>query len=316
MLNSDRNADADSGKRSIQAPFGAALVKLASDHDDIVGLTADLGKYTDIMPFAAAYPDRYFNVGMAEQNLIAVAAGMAKTGKTPFVTTYGVFATRRAYDFIAVACAHSDLNVKIFGALPGLTTSYGASHQAIEDSALMRAIPGLTVIDPCDASEIMEVVHAAYETPGTVYVRLQRGNVPIALPADYSFKTGKAQIVRKGADIGIISTGISTAHALEAAARLGEAGKSAAVLHVPTLKPFDHAAVIEFAKSFGQLATVENHVKAGGLATQVAECLFDAGIVGKLQRIGLPDAFVEYGSPAYLMDKYGISATKIFEALR
>jgi len=301
--------------KTIQAPFGMALNELAKKHENVVGLTADLGKYTDIMPFAAAFPGRYFNVGMAEQNLVAIAAGLAKAGKTPFITTYGVFATRRAYDFVAIACAHSNLNVKIFAAQPGLTTSYGASHQAIEDSALMRAIPGMTVIDPCDASEIMQVVHAAYAIPGTVYVRLQRGNVPIALPEDYRFAVGKAQKIRDGHELGIISTGITTAHALEAAAVLEANGKSTAILHVPTVKPFDHAAVVAFAHSVTELVTVENHIAAGGLATQVAEALFDAGVLLPLRKIGLPDAFIECGSPAYLMDKYNISAAKIAAAL-
>jgi transketolase len=303
-------------RTSIQAPFGAALVELAGKHDEIVGLTADLGKYTDIMPFAAAFPHRYFNVGMAEQNLVAIAAGLAKAGKTPYVTTYGVFATRRAYDFIAIACAHSNLEVKIFGALPGLTTSYGCSHQAIEDVALMRAIPGMTVIDPCDAKEIMQVVEDAYRIPGTVYVRLQRGAVPVALPDEYRFCVGKAQRLREGHRLGIISSGVTTMHALEAAEILEAEGTSVAVLHVPTLKPFDSATVVKFAQSVSAVATLENHVTSGGLATQVVEALFDAGVQKPLRKIGLPDAFIECGSPAYLMEKYGISSRKVAEALK
>ena len=152
------------GRQSVEAPFGRALAKLGQSRTDIVGLTADLGKYTDILPFRDAFPDRFFNVGMAEQNLVAVAAGLARTGKVPFATTYGVFATRRAYDFVAIALAHSNLNVKIVAGLPGLTTGYGGTHQAIEDLALMRMIPGLTIIDPCDATEI-EAATAGHRRP-------------------------------------------------------------------------------------------------------------------------------------------------------
>ena len=156
--------DAGNGRPTIDAPFGRALKALGEKRKDIVGLTADLGKYTDILPFRDAFPDRFFNVGMAEQNLVAVAAGLARTGLVPYATTYGVFATRRAFDFVAIACAHSNLNVKIVAGLPGLTTGYGGTHQAIEDLALMRMIPGLTIIDPCDATEI-EAATAADRRP-------------------------------------------------------------------------------------------------------------------------------------------------------
>src|SRR5438132_2508947 len=163
----------------VDAPFGHELVEIGRARPEIVGLAADLGKYTDILPFRDAFPDRFFNVGMAEQNLIAVAAGLARTGKVPFATTYGVFATRRAYDFIAIAVAHSRVNVKIIAGLPGLTTGYGGTHQAIEDLALMRMIPGLVVIDPCDATDIAQATAAMADHDGPVYMRLLRGKVPV-----------------------------------------------------------------------------------------------------------------------------------------
>lgn len=163
---------------TIEKPFGRALIEAQKRRGDIVGLTADLGKYTDILPFRDAYPDRYFNVGMAEQNLIAIAAGLARTGAVAFASTYGVFATRRAYDFIAIGCAHSRLNVKIIAGLPGLTTGYGGTHQAIEDIALMRMIPNLVVIDPCDATDIAQITGAIADHDGPVYMRLLRGSGP------------------------------------------------------------------------------------------------------------------------------------------
>jgi transketolase len=304
------------GRATVEAPFGKALAALARSRPEIVGLTADLGKYTDILPFRDAFPQRFFNVGMAEQNLIAVAAGLARTGKIPFATTYGVFATRRAYDFIAIACAHSAVNVKIIAGLPGLTTGYGGTHQAIEDVALMRMIPGLTVIDPCDATDIAQATAAIADHPGPVYMRLLRGNVPVVLdPSVYRFAIGKAQVVRPGGDVGVIATGFMTERALDAAAALAPRGIDVGVLHVPTLKPFDAAAVAAFAASVGRLVTAENHVVSGGLASLVAESLFEAGVARPLHRIGIPDRFIECGSVPHLQDRYGLTGARVAEAI-
>ena len=308
-----------SGRKVVDAPFGKALVELGAVRPDVVGLTADLGKYTDILPFRDAYPDRFFNVGMAEQNLVAVAAGLARTGKVPFATTYGVFATRRAYDFIAIALAHSHLNVKIIAGLPGLTTGYGGTHQAIEDLALMRMIPGLTIIDPCDATEIAAATHAIAAHDGPVYMRLLRGAVPVVLDPGYVFQIGKARLLRQGTDVGIISTGFMTERALDAAALLQPRGISVGVLHVPTIKPFDTEAVATFAASVGQVVTAENHVIVGGLASLVVETLFDAGISSKVTRIGLPDRYIECGAVPTLQTRYGLTTGAIvdrIEALR
>ena len=300
----------------VEAPFGHALIALGHHRPDIVGLTADLGKYTDILPFRDAFPDRFFNVGMAEQNLVAVAAGLARTGLTPYCTTYGVFASRRAYDFIAIACAHSALNVKIFAGLPGLTTGYGGTHQAIEDLALMRMIPGLVVIDPCDATEITQVTAAVAEHDGPAYVRLLRGNVPVVLdPAGYRFKIGQAQQLRSGSDIGIIATGFMTERALEAADLLAARGRSVGVLHSPSIKPFDSDSIVEFTASVEQLVVAENHVSYGGLASLVAEALFDRGIVKPMKRIGLPDRFIECGSVPHLQSRYGLATDQVIEVL-
>jgi transketolase len=300
----------------VEAPFGHALAALGRSRPDILGLTADLGKYTDILPFRDAFPDRFFNVGMAEQNLIAVAAGLARTGYTPYCTTYGVFASRRAYDFIAIACAHSGVNVKIFAGLPGLTTGYGGTHQAIEDLALMRMIPGLVVIDPCDATEIAQVTAAVATHDGPVYVRLLRGSVPVVLdPKTYSFSIGRARELRKGSDIGIVSTGFMTQRALDAAERLSKSGTSVGVLHVPPIKPFDAEAVAVFAASVAQLVIAENHVMSGGLATLVSEALFNRGVTQRVRRIGLPDRFIECGSVPHLQDRYGLSTDRMVDVL-
>ena len=295
------------GRPSVEAPFGRALAKLGQTRPEIVGLTADLGKYTDILPFRDAFPDRFFNVGMAEQNVVAVAAGLARTGLIPFATTYGVFATRRAFDFIAIACAHSNLNVKIVAGLPGLTTGYGGTHQAIEDLALMRMIPGLTIIDPCDATEIEAATVAIANHPGPVYMRLLRGAVPVVLDPSYRFEIGKAVKLREGNDVGIISTGFMTERALDAAETLAKRGISAAVLHVPTIKPFDAEAAASFATTVDHVVTAENHVVVGGLASLVIETLFDAGVSRKVTRIGLPDRYIECGAVPTLQARYGLT---------
>jgi transketolase len=307
---------AGAARAEIEAPFGQALAALGRERSDIVGLTADLGKYTDILPFRDAFPERFFNVGMAEQNLVAVAAGLARTGKTCFATTYGVFASRRAFDFVAIACAHSNLNVKIIAGLPGLTTGYGGTHQAIEDLALMRMIPGLVVIDPCDATEIAAATRAIARHDGPCYMRLLRGKVPVVFDPDgFHFEIGKARQLKSGADIGIVSTGFMTERALDAAAALDRQGIKVGVLHVPTIKPFDTSAVIEFAKSVGQLVSAENHVTVGGLGSLVAETLFDAGVGRKLARIGLPDRYIECGSVSVLQDRYGLTTERMIETL-
>ena len=302
----------EAGRPSVEGPFGAALVALGRERPDVVGLTADLAKYTDMLPFAEAFPTRFFNVGMAEQNLVAMSAGLAKTGLTPYCTTYGVFATRRAYDFVAIACAHSRLRVRIWAGLPGLTTSYGGTHQAIEDLALMRVVPGLTVIDPCDATEIQQVTRAVVDVDGPVYVRLLRATVPVVLdPATYRFEVGRARRLRQGRDVGIVSTGFMTDRVLQAAERLAGQGIQAAVLHAPTLKPFDAEAVVELAHGVDRLVTVENHVITGGLGSAVAEALVDHRVARPLTRLGLPDQWLECGSVAGLQEKYGLTVDRL-----
>ena len=304
------------GKQTELAPLGNALVELARSRPEIVGLTADMGRYSDILPFRNAYPHRFFNVGMAEQNMIATAAGLAKTGKIAYCTSYAAFITRRAYDFVAIACAHSMANVKIFAGMPGFINGYGATHQATEDIAMMRGIADLTIIEPCDATELKQVVHAIADHPGTVYVRNLRGKVPIELdPATYNFQLGRAQIIREGQDVGIIATGYMSARARDAADEAARSGVDAAVLHVSTLKPFDTAGVLAFAKRFDRLIVAENHKISGGLATLVVETLYEAGLMKPLIKIGLADSFFECGSQSFLESKYELDQPRFVRAI-
>ena len=207
--------------------------------------SADLAKYTDMHIFAQAFPERFFQIGMAEQLLLGAAAGFAEAGLIPFASTYSVFATRRAYDFLCLDAAEPGLNVNVVGGLPGLTTGYGPSHQATEDVAIFRGIPGLTIVDPCDSVDIEQAVPQLAATPGPTYLRLLRGKVPTVLDEyDYTFELGKAKVLRPGRDVVLISSGLMTMRALQAAERLAEHHVDVSVVHSPTLKPFDAATVL------------------------------------------------------------------------
>jgi transketolase len=301
---------AGENQRTTAAPFGKALVQYAADRPEIVGLTADLAKYTDLHLFAQAYPERFFQMGMAEQILMGAAGGMAKEGFVPFATTYAVFATRRAYDFIHQVIAEENLNVKICCALPGLTTGYGPSHQATEDIAMMRGIPGLTIVDPCDALDIEQAVPQIADHKGPVYMRLLRGSVPLVLDEyEYSFELGKAKMVRDGADVLVISSGLMTMRALETATLLAKDNISVAVLHCPTIKPLDEATIIDAVRAKSRLVVVaENHSVIGGLGESVASALMRNHVQPTgFQMAGLPDAFLDAGALPTLHDRYGIS---------
>lgn len=300
---------ASEGQRTTSAPFGKALVELAANRPEIVGLTADLAKYTDLHLFGQAYPERFFQMGMAEQLLMASAGGMAKEGFIPFATTYAVFGTRRAFDFVHQVIAEENLNVKMCCALPGLTTGYGPSHQATEDIALMRSIPGMTIIDPCDALDTEQAVPQIAAHNGPVYMRLLRGNVPLVLDEyGYSFELGKAKMLRDGRDVLVISSGILTMRALEVAQALEADRVDVGVLHVPTIKPLDVATILREAGRSGRLVVVaENHTSVGGLGEAVATALLTAGVTPQFRQIALPDAFLDAGALPTLHDRYGIS---------
>ena len=309
---------AGEGQATRPAPFGHALAELARVKPNVVGMTADLGKYTDLHIFAKEFPDRYYQMGMAEQLLMGAAAGLANEGAQPFVTTYAVFATRRAYDFMHQTIAEDNLDVKIVCALPGLTTGYGPSHQAAEDLALMRAMPNMTVIDPCDALEIEQMVPAISAHEGPVYARLLRGNVPVVLDEyGYQFELGKAKLLRDGAEVLVISSGIMTMRALEVAKALQSDGIGVGVLHVPTIKPLDTETILREAGRSGRLVVVaENHTVIGGLGEAVAGTLMRAGVSVPFRQVGLPDAFLDAGALPTLHDRYGISTNVMASTIR
>jgi len=311
---------AEPGQRTKVAPFGHALAALAEQDTRVVGLTADLAKYTDMHIFANAHPDRFFQMGMAEALMMGAAAGMAETGLVPFASTYSVFATRRAYDFLCLDIAEPNLNVNVVGGLPGLTTGYGPSHQATEDLAILRGMPNLTIVDPCDSVDIEQAVPQLAAHDGPTYLRLLRGKVPTVLDEyDYRFQLGRAAELRTGRDVSFISTGLMTMRALAAAKELEADGIDVAVTHVPTIKPLDHAAIVRAAGGGRLVVTLENHTIIGGLADAVVSSLvFESGIssVPQLRRIGLPDEFLGTGALPTLHDQYGLSTKAVVTAVQ
>lgn len=304
-------------QRTTAAPLGHALVKLAEQDERVLGLSADLAKYTDLHILRDAMPGRFYQIGMAEQALLGAAAGLAMEGFVPFASTYSVFATRRAYDFLCLDIAEANLNVNMVCALPGLTTGYGPSHQATEDIAILRGMPNLTIVDPCDAVDIEQAVPQLAAHDGPTYTRILRGKVPRILDEyDYTFELGKAKLLRDGAEVLIISTGLMTERALEAAKALEADKVDVAVLHVPTLKPLDESTILAELSKDRLVVTCENHTVIGGLFDAVAHTAVRDGVLRQITPIGLPDEFLDAGALPTLNDRYGVSTGKIVERIK
>jgi transketolase len=308
---------AEEGQRAVAAPLGQALLELARADERVVGLSADLAKYTDLHILRDAMPERFYQIGMAEQALLGAATGLAMEGFVPFASTYSVFATRRAYDFLMLDIAEANLNVNLVCALPGLTTGYGPSHQATEDVSILRGMPNLTIVDPCDAIDIQQAVPQLAAAEGPTYLRLLRGKVPAVLDEyGYSFELGRAKLLRDGADVLIVSSGLMTERVLEAATALEADGTSVAVLHSPTLKPFDEAALLAQLGKGRLVLTAENHSVVGGLFDIVARTVAAHGLGERIHPIALPDAFLDAGALPTLADRYGVSTRAIVEKVR
>lgn len=298
----------------VHGPYRSALAALGEVRRDVVVLGADLGNSTEVDLFRQRFPERFFNVGSAEQNEVGVAVGLAFEGEVPFVHSFGVFLTRRAYEQVCVQAAMHRANVKLIGMIPGLTSRLGPTHQAIEDLSLMRTLPGMTVLDPADATEIAQAVSAMADWEGPVYARMMRREVKALFdPATYRFVIGRAVWLREGSDVAIVTSGLMLEHALEAVGDLDSRGVEAALLHVPTLKPLDEAAILRAARGCGAVVTAENHLVTGGLGSAVAEVLAER-FPCPLERVGLRDTFAAPGSPEYLFERYGLTARHIVEA--
>ena len=305
-----------SEKIAMRDAYGETLVELGKENPNIVVLDADLSKSTKTNVFAKAFPERHFNFGVAEANMMATAGGLATCGKIPFASTFAVFATGRAWDQVRMSICYPELNVKIVATHGGITVGEdGASHQANEDIALMRALPNIMVIVPADAVETKKAVRAAADYVGPVYMRLGRSAVPVVFDEDYDFMIGKAEVVRPGDDVSVFACGIMTAQALEAAEILSGEGISAEVVNVSTIKPLDAETIFYSVRKTGCAVSAEEHSIVGGLGGAIAEALIDSCPV-PMERVGVPDTFTESGKPDELLKKYGMTSTDIASAAR
>ncbi len=284
--------------------YGKKLAELGEKHADIVVLDADLSGSTKTAIFAKKFPERFFNMGVAEQDLMGTAAGFALTGKIPFVSSFAMFATGRAWEIVRNSIVYPHLNVKICATHAGLTVGEdGASHQTLADIAIMRVLPGMTVLVPADGVETEKIIEAAYHTPGPVYVRLSRAKFPVIHDANYEFKVGKANVLTEGKDIAIIACGLMTSHALEAQKILKTLGIEATVVNSPSIKPLDEKTILEVAKKTRCVLTVEEHSIIGGLGAAVSEYL--SGVYPVLvHRMGVKDEFGQSATAEELLKAY------------
>ena len=302
---------ADVKKMATREGYGKALVSLGAEHDDIVVLDADLAGSTKTGMFAKAYPDRFFNCGIAEGNMMSVAAGLAATGLTPFASSFAMFASGRAYEQIRNSIGYPALNVKSGASHGGMSVGEdGASHQCCEDFALMRSIPGMVVICPADGVEAEAATKAAYAYPGPVYLRFGRLAVPVFHEEGFEFIIGKGEIMRDGTDVAIIANGLMVYEAVKAGETLAEMGINAMIINMSTVKPLDNELVLEAAKKCGRVITCEEHSIVGGLGEAVCSLLSEQ-LPTPVRRIGVKDVFGESGPAAELLKKYGLSAENI-----
>ncbi len=300
-------------KIATRESYGNALVELGKEHDNLVVLDADLAEATKTGMFKKAFPERHIDCGIAESNMIGIAAGLASTGKVPFCSSFAMFAAGRAFEQVRNSVGYPHLNVKIGATHAGISVGEdGASHQCNEDIALMRVIPGMTIINPSDDVEAKAAVKAAYEMEGPVYLRFGRLAVPVINDRpDYKFEIGKGIVLREGSDVTIIATGLEVNESLEAAKMLEADGISAQVINIHTIKPLDTELVVSAAKKTGKVVTVEEHSIIGGLGGAVAETLSEQ-CPTKMLRIGVMDTFGESGPAVKLLEKYGLDAAGIY----
>lgn len=295
--------------------YGKALAQLIVEDKNVVVLDADLSKSTKTADAKAVCPERHFNVGIAEGNMMGVAAGLASCGNTVFASSFAMFATGRAYEQVRNSIGYTHLNVKICATHAGITLGEdGASHQSIEDIALMRAIPGMTVIQPCDDIETKQVIQAIAKIKGPCYVRLGRAAVDTVNSEDYVFELGKGSVLRQGNDITLVATGMMVQQALQAATTLSEQGIEVSVINIHTIKPLDEALILEYAKKSKLVVTCEEHSKFGGLGSAVAETLSKNHPV-KMAMVAVNDTFGESGTPNALIEKYGLTAKDIVKTV-
>ena len=299
----------------VTRPHRSQLVRWAAERPEVLVLSADLTASCEADGFRDAYPERFFSLGMAEQNMMGFAAGLAREGFFPYVHTFAVFVTRRPFDQVAMSIAYPNLPVRLLGFLPGITTPGGVTHQAVDDLALMRAVPNMTVLETGDATEVESVLDAAQGVDGPVYVRQLRGEVPRLFPADQPLRLGRARLLGAGSDLAVVSTGVCTEEALRAVAALRGRGVAVTHAHVSTLKPFADPQLLErIAGARHGVIAIENHSIIGGLGSALAERIAEQGIGKRLIRLGLRDTYAHGASKPYLMREYGLDAAALVRA--
>ena len=302
---------ADMIKVATRDSYGAALAELGAQYENLVVLDADLAGATKTGTFKKAFPDRFFDCGIAEANMICIAAGMSTAGLVPFASSFAMFAAGRAFEQVRNSIGYPHLNVKIGATHGGISVGEdGASHQCCEDFALMRSIPGMTVICPADDVEAQQAVEAAYEMEGPVYLRFGRLAVPVFHSEDYKFVIGKGEVIKEGKDVAIIANGLLTYEAIVAGEKLAEEGIDAMIINMPTIKPLDEELVIEAAKKCGKVITAEEHSVIGGLGEAVASCLAEK-CPTLVKRVGVNDEFGHSGPAVDLLKQFGLSAENI-----
>ena len=303
-------------RKSIRSEFGKTLAELGKTNSKIVVLDADLSCSTQTQIFAKEFPERFFNCGIAEQDMISTAAGLASVGKIPFAASFAMFATGRAYDQIRNSVCYPEFNVKVVGTHGGVTVGEdGASHQALEDISLMRGIPNMSVMVPADCRECRQIIKFAAENYGPMYIRIPRTNVCDIFDDSYEFDFCKARVIENGTDVTVITNGETLAEVIEASENLKKEGYSVQILHVPVVKPLDGATIIECAKKTKFVITVENHSITGGLGSAVCEVLAEYYPV-PVHRIGINDTFGQSGKWEFLLDYYGLSSDKLTVSLK
>ena len=307
---------ADVKKVATRDSYGNALVELGAEHDDFVVLDADLAAATKTGTFKAAYPERFFDAGIAEGNLMGLAAGIATTGRVAFASTFAMFAAGRAFEQVRNSIGYPHLNVKIGATHAGISVGEdGATHQCCEDIALMRTIPGMTVVNPSDDVEARAAVKAAYETDGPFYMRFGRLALPVINDRpDYKFELGKGVLMREGSDVTIVATGLMVAAALEAAETLAAKGVSAEVINIHTIKPLDEEIILASAQKTGKVVTAEEHSVIGGLGSAVCDVLAEK-CPTPVRKVGVQDTYGESGPAVDLLAKYGLDAAGIEKAV-
>jgi transketolase len=300
----------------VTRPHVENFIRWAADKPKVVVLSADLTNSCEVGKWRDTYPERFFSMGMAEQNMMGFAAGLAREGFEPFIHTFAVFIYRRPYDQLAMSIAYPNLPVRFMAFLPGITTPGGVTHQAIEDIAIMRATPNMTVLETGDATEVESVLDVTHRVDGPVYVRMLRGEIPRLFPRSKPMVLNRARVLHTGDDVTVLTAGITTEEAMRAVPALAQAGIRATHLHVSTYKPFTDPAILEaLQRARHGVVTLENHTIVGGLGSAVAEVMAEHGIGKRLVRLGLRDTYAHGASKAYLMRTYGLDAMALVRAV-